>query len=81
MPLFVYVSCIGFILPNSTALAMAPFGRNAGAASALLGTIQFTIAALTSTTMGIIHYASPFPMSALIAVCGIASVGLYRRLL
>ncbi len=81
LPLFVYVSCIGFILPNSTALAMAPFGRNAGAASALLGTIQFTIAALTSTTMGIIHYASPFPMSAMIAVCGIASVGLYRRLL
>jgi MFS transporter, DHA1 family, multidrug resistance protein len=80
LPLFVYIACIGFILPNSTALAMAPFGRNAGAASALLGTIQFAIAALTSTTLGLIHYVSPLPMSAMIAICGLASVGLYRRI-
>lgn len=79
VPLFTYISCIGFILPNSTALAMAPFGQSAGAASALLGTIQFTIAALTSTTLGLLHYPSPVPMSAMIAVCGVASVGLYRR--
>jgi DHA1 family bicyclomycin/chloramphenicol resistance-like MFS transporter len=80
LPLLVYISCIGFILPNSTALAMAPFSHNAGAASALLGTIQFTIAALTATTLGLVHYASPLPMAAIIAVCGLASVGLYRRL-
>lgn len=80
VPLFVYISCIGFILPTSTALAMAPFGQSAGAASALLGTIQFAIAALTSTALGLLHYPSPVPMSALIAACGLASVGLYRRI-
>jgi DHA1 family bicyclomycin/chloramphenicol resistance-like MFS transporter len=80
VPLFVYIACIGFILPNSTALAMAPFGRNAGAASALLGTIQFTMAALTSTAVGMLHAASALPMTALIAACGVASVALYRRL-
>jgi DHA1 family bicyclomycin/chloramphenicol resistance-like MFS transporter len=80
VPLFIYISCIGFILPNSTALAMAPFSTNAGAASALLGSTQFTIAAITSTVLGMLHSQSAIPMTAMIAGCGVVSVGLYRRL-
>jgi DHA1 family bicyclomycin/chloramphenicol resistance-like MFS transporter len=80
IPLFIYISCIGFILPNSTALAMAPFSTNAGAASALLGSTQFTIAAITSTVLGMLHSQSAIPMTAMIAGCGLVSVGLYRRL-
>src|SRR5437016_987852 len=80
IPLFVYISCIGFILPNSTALAMAPFSTNAGAASALLGSTQFTIAAITSTVLGMLHTQSAIPMTAIIAGCGVVSVGVDRRL-
>ena len=80
IPLFLYISCIGFILPNSTALAMAPFSANAGAASALLGSTQFTLAAITSTVLGMLHSQSAIPMTAMIAGCGVVSVGLYRRL-
>ena len=79
-PLFVYIACIGFILPNSTALAMAPFRTNAGMASALLGTVQFTLGAIASTIIGLLHNQTPIPMSGLIAVCGVTSFGLYRRL-
>ena len=37
--------CIGLILPNASALAMAPHGERAGSAAALLGTLQFALAA------------------------------------
>jgi MFS transporter, DHA1 family, multidrug resistance protein len=80
-PLFVYIACIGFILPNSTALAMAPFRTNAGMASALLGTVQFTLGAVASTIIGLLHDQTPIPMSGLIAVCGVTSFGLYRKLI
>jgi MFS transporter, DHA1 family, multidrug resistance protein len=81
VPLFVYIACIGFILPNSTALAMAPFRANAGMASALLGTVQFTLGAVASTIIGLLHNQTPIPMSGLIAVCGVTSFGLYRKLI
>ena len=44
VPLFFYIACHGFVLPNTTALAMAPHGQVAGSASALLGTLQFVLA-------------------------------------
>jgi DHA1 family bicyclomycin/chloramphenicol resistance-like MFS transporter len=37
---FVFLSCIGLTYPNAAALALAPFSRNVGSASALLGFIQ-----------------------------------------
>ena len=80
-PLFVYIACIGFILPNSTALAMAPFRANAGMASALLGTVQFTLGAVASTIIGMLHNQTPIPMAGMIAACGLASFGLYRKLI
>src|SRR5215470_10947318 len=81
VPLFVYIACIGFILPNSTALAMAPFRASAGMASALLGTVQFTLGAAASTIIGMLHNQTPIPMSGVIAVCGMTSFGFYRKLI
>ena len=46
VPLFCFIACHGFVLPNTTALAMAPHGTVAGSASALLGTIQFVLGAM-----------------------------------
>lgn len=80
VPLFVYVSCIGLTMSNATALAMAPFAAFAGAASALLGTIQFGLAAVMSTLVGTIHNNSALPMAIVIAGCGIISLSLYRWL-
>ncbi len=39
--LFCYVACMGAVMPLATMLAMAPQGRVAGSASALVGTLQF----------------------------------------
>jgi DHA1 family bicyclomycin/chloramphenicol resistance-like MFS transporter len=73
-PLFVYLSGLGFIMPNATALAMAPHGERAGAASALLGVMQFGLASLAASAMGVIQTASALPMALLVA--GAAGSGL-----
>jgi DHA1 family bicyclomycin/chloramphenicol resistance-like MFS transporter len=70
LPLFVYVASLGFVLPNATALAMAPHGANAGVASALLGTLQFSTAALAATAVGALHDGTATPMALVIAACG-----------
>ena len=79
-PLFVYISCIAFILPNTTALAMAPHGQIAGAASALLGMLQFGLAAVVAALVGAIHDGSAVPMAGLIALCSVVAPICYRLL-
>lgn len=74
VPLFVYVSCVGLVAPNATALAMAPYARNAGSASALLGTLQFAIASVAAVAVGSIPAASALPMGAVICVSGLLAV-------
>ena len=43
--LFLFLGCVGLTNPNASALAMAPFTKNAGSASALLGFFQLGIGA------------------------------------
>src|SRR5205085_4504502 len=43
--IFLFLCCQGFTFPNASALSLAPFGHNAGSASALLGSIQMSIGA------------------------------------
>ena len=70
VPLFFYIACHGFVLPNTTALAMAPHGRVAGSASALLGTLQFVLGAVAGSLIGAFANGTPVPMAAVIAGCG-----------
>jgi DHA1 family bicyclomycin/chloramphenicol resistance-like MFS transporter len=74
VPLYAYVACIGFVFPCGAALAMAGHGRIAGFASALLGTVQFSIAAVSTILLGTIESASALPMAIVIAVCGAGSI-------
>jgi len=71
VPLFLYIACNGLIYPNSTSQAMAPHGNVAGAASALLGTIQFGLAALTTTLITAIPQTTAVPMALTILICGL----------
>jgi len=78
VPLFICIGSLGFIFPNSTALAMAPFSRHAGSASALLGTLQFGFAAVTGTLVGRLPWSGSLAMAAVIACCGgVAALLLY----
>jgi MFS transporter, DHA1 family, multidrug resistance protein len=49
---FLFLSSIGLTYPNAAAIALAPFSRNVGSASALLGFIQMGTGALVSTGIG-----------------------------
>jgi MFS transporter, DHA1 family, multidrug resistance protein len=70
VPLFFYIACHGFVLPNTTALAMAPHGKVAGSASALLGTLQFVLGALAGSLISAFANGTAVPMAAVVAGCG-----------
>lgn len=72
LPIFAYVACLGFIMPNTAALAMAPFGRNAGSASALLGTLQFALAAAASAFAGSFNHQDATPLALIVALLAFA---------
>ena len=60
----VFITCYGFVVPNTTALAMAPHGQVAGSASALLGTIQFVLASITGALVGALANGTAIPLAA-----------------
>lgn len=73
VPLFFFLACHGFTMPNTTALAMAPHGENAGSASALLGTLQFVLGAGAGALVGAMANGTAVPLAAVIASCGVAA--------
>jgi DHA1 family bicyclomycin/chloramphenicol resistance-like MFS transporter len=73
VPLFCYIACHGLVLPNTTALAMAPHGKVAGSASALLGTLQFVLGAIAGSLIGAFANGTAVPMAAVVAGCGVSA--------
>lgn len=65
--LFLFLCCLGFINPNTSALSLSPFKKNAGSASALMGAIQMGIGALASSLLGMFETKSAFPMVGVMA--------------
>jgi len=72
--LFVCLTTVGLILPNATAAVMAPFPHQAGVASALVGTLQFTVGAATGALVGVFHDGTPRPMALTMAGCATLSL-------
>ena len=65
--LFVSVACLGFASPNATALAMVPHGKVAGAASAMLGCLQFGIGGAGGMLVSGLDNGTSIPMVSVIA--------------
>jgi DHA1 family bicyclomycin/chloramphenicol resistance-like MFS transporter len=78
IPLFVVVSSFAFALPNATALALADHPEVAGAASALLGVIQFVSGAATAPLVGVAGTDTAVPMGVVMSVLGILGVVVLR---
>ena len=72
--IFLFLGCLGFTNPNAAALSLAPFSRNAGTASALLGALQMGIGALASMGIGAFSSTSATPMIAIMASTSIAAL-------
>jgi DHA1 family bicyclomycin/chloramphenicol resistance-like MFS transporter len=74
--LFILVSSLGFILPNTAALALANT-RAAGSASALLGVLQLVIGPITAPLVGLGGTGSALPMAIGIATFGAATLVMF----
>ena len=74
VPLFICIASLGCILPNTSACAMAGQGARAGSASALLGCIQFGVAAGAASLVGVLHDGTAMPMAMVISLCGVLAV-------
>jgi DHA1 family bicyclomycin/chloramphenicol resistance-like MFS transporter len=60
--LFLFLACLGISNPNTAGLTLAPFAKNTGSASALMGAMQLGIGALSSFAVGIFVKDSMIPM-------------------
>lgn len=69
--IFLFLSCQGFSFPNSSALSLAPFTKEAGSASALMGALQMGFGALASALTGIINNGTTLPMTGIMAGCAL----------
>jgi DHA1 family bicyclomycin/chloramphenicol resistance-like MFS transporter len=78
--LFVSLASVGLTFPNLMAAAMAPFGRMAGSASAVLGTVQFAVGALAGALVGLLHNGTALPMTAVVASCATGGLIALRTL-
>ncbi len=80
LPLFGYVASLGFVMPNATATALEPHGRRAGFASAVMGSLQFGLAAVASAMIGRLHDGSALPLALVMATCGTVAFLAHRFL-
>lgn len=78
--IFASMSASGVIFPNISALAMAPFGKVAGSASALLGVFQFGIGAAAGALVGVAHNGTALPMALGLAGCTTAALVVFKTL-
>ena len=77
LPMALYLAGLGMVLPQSIAGAMTPFPERAGAASALLGFVQQSLAALCGAAVGALLGSSAWPLAGAVAGMGCATLGLW----
>ena len=71
--LFVMVAAVGLILPTSTALALADYPDQAGAASSLLGLGQYVAGALVAPLVGIAGEHTAVPLGVVALGCSVTA--------
>jgi DHA1 family bicyclomycin/chloramphenicol resistance-like MFS transporter len=72
--LFLFLTCLGFTYPNAAAAALAPFSKNAGTASALLGFFQLGVGTLASVAVSVFSNGTAMPMVVTIAVTSVLAM-------
>ena len=74
LPLTATMFSCGFIMPNAAVGALSRQGAQAGTASALMGTLQFCIAAVSGVLVGVLANGTAVPMAVLMlggALCAL----------
>lgn len=67
--MFIFLTAHGLNGPNTAALSMAPFSKNAGSASAILGSMRMAFGGLASAGVSLFHNGTSLPMVTMMAFC------------
>lgn len=80
LPILISMTCQGFNLPNATVGSLSRHAAHAGSASALLGTMQFCLGAVSGLLAGALQDGTARPMAALmlLGATGVAMADLFR---
>lgn len=81
VPMFVFMVGMGIAYPNALAGAVGPFPRIAGAASALMGFLFMSLAAVGGSAVGALYDRSQMPLAVIVAILGVASLLSYWLLI
>ena len=73
-PVMLFMGSMGFVMPNATVGALSRHAAQAGSASALMGTIQFGLAACAGALVGVLSDGTPRPMAAMLLAGAIGAV-------
>lgn len=76
--IFLFLCCVGLTNPNTAALSLAPFSRNAGTASSLMGAMQLGVGAIASIAVGMFSAGSAMPMAAIMALTSLIALLILR---
>lgn len=78
---FLFLSMLGPILPNTTALYLATLPAFSGSASALIGSLSYLSAFLITSVLSLLHNNTAYPMVFTMWTCTIVALGclLFRR--
>ena len=75
---FGFLACYGFISPNASAIALSQQGHQAGTASALMGTVQFSLGIVAGVSMSLWHDGTALPLMTVMTLCGVGALALHR---
>jgi MFS transporter, DHA1 family, multidrug resistance protein len=75
---FGFLASYGFISPNASAIALSQQGKQAGTASALMGTLQFALGITSGISMSLWHDGTALPLMVVMAICGVGGLLLHR---
>jgi DHA1 family bicyclomycin/chloramphenicol resistance-like MFS transporter len=74
IPIFICISSIALVGSNAVALALSPYKKGAGTASAMMGTIQLAMGAGSGTLIGVLHTGTAMPMAGIIGLCAVGAL-------
>ncbi|ANI88572.1 Bcr/CflA family drug resistance efflux transporter [Arachidicoccus ginsenosidimutans] len=69
-----FLICLGLINPNAAALTIAPFSKNAGSASALMGALQMGLGTVASIVVSLFAEESILPIPLIMACASVISL-------
>ena len=76
--IFLFLCCQGFSFPNASALSMAPFKKEVGTASALMGALQMGFGSLAAALVGFMSNGTSLPMTGVMAGCAVLGLTIFR---